>query len=341
MASLGMQAVLWGTLGLVFGVLADRLLHAAPAAKVAEAGLTIAADAAGQGLVTLVLGGARSGKSRYAEWLIASYPQPWIYVATAQARDDEMAERIAAHQARREAGWQTVEAPHALAEALEAAPAGAAVLVDCLTLWLSNLMEGGARRRRADRAAATGACGAGQGRPCSSPTRSASASCPTTRWRAASATCKATSTKAGSAGGARDHDGRRPAGRSEKPMTKPIDDKHAERHRAKMANRKARQDAEVAGKTIEKGLLIVHTGTGKGKSTAAFGLALRMLGRGKRDRRRAVHQGRLAHGRARRAGQVRRSGLLAHHGRGLHLGDAGPQPATSPRPSAPGPRRKS
>jgi cob(I)alamin adenosyltransferase len=56
----------------------------------------------------------------------------------------------------------------------------------------------------------------------------------------------------------------------------------AERHRAKMAKRKAVQDAEVAQKTIEKGLLIVHTGTGKGKSTAAFGLALRMLGRGHR-----------------------------------------------------------
>jgi cob(I)alamin adenosyltransferase len=65
-------------------------------------------------------------------------------------------------------------------------------------------------------------------------------------------------------------------------MSKPVADKDAERHRAKMANRKARQDEEVAGKTVEKGLLIVHTGTGKGKSTAAFGLALRMLGRGKR-----------------------------------------------------------
>jgi len=56
----------------------------------------------------------------------------------------------------------------------------------------------------------------------------------------------------------------------------------AERYRAKMAKRKAVQDAEVAEKTIEKGLLIVHTGTGKGKSTAAFGLVLRMLGRGRR-----------------------------------------------------------
>ena len=66
-------------------------------------------------------------------------------------------------------------------------------------------------------------------------------------------------------------------------MSKVIDQTEAERHRAKMANRKARQDEEVAGKTVdEKGLLIVHTGTGKGKSTAAFGLALRMLGRGRR-----------------------------------------------------------
>jgi cob(I)alamin adenosyltransferase len=65
-------------------------------------------------------------------------------------------------------------------------------------------------------------------------------------------------------------------------MTKRIDEQEAERHRAKMAKRKAVQDEEVAGKKTEKGLLIVHTGTGKGKSTAAFGLALRMLGRGKR-----------------------------------------------------------
>ncbi len=65
-------------------------------------------------------------------------------------------------------------------------------------------------------------------------------------------------------------------------MTNNIDDAETERHRAKMAKRKAVQDAEVAEKTIEKGLLIVHTGAGKGKSTAAFGLALRMLGRGHR-----------------------------------------------------------
>src|ERR1700754_3682245 len=59
-----------------------------------------------------------------------------------------------------------------------------------------------------------------------------------------------------------------------------IDDKDAERHKAKMAKRKAVQNAEVASKTIEKGLLIVNTGPGKGKSTAAFGLVLRALGHG-------------------------------------------------------------
>nr|CAD6596009.1 cob(I)yrinic acid a,c-diamide adenosyltransferase [Rhizobium sp. TCK] len=63
---------------------------------------------------------------------------------------------------------------------------------------------------------------------------------------------------------------------------KPVDDATIERHRAKMANRKAVQDAEVAEKTLEKGLLMVHTGPGKGKSTAAFGLALRMLGNNRR-----------------------------------------------------------
>jgi len=65
-------------------------------------------------------------------------------------------------------------------------------------------------------------------------------------------------------------------------MSKTIESADAERHRAKMIKRKAVQDAEVASKIIEKGLLIVHSGAGKGKSTAAFGLALRMLGRGRR-----------------------------------------------------------
>jgi adenosylcobinamide kinase/adenosylcobinamide-phosphate guanylyltransferase len=89
--------------------------------------------------LTLVLGGARSGKSRYAETLITALAPPWVYVATAEALDAEMAERIAVHRARRGAGWTTVEIPRALAVAI-ADNAGAPVLVDCLTLWLSNLM---------------------------------------------------------------------------------------------------------------------------------------------------------------------------------------------------------
>jgi adenosylcobinamide kinase/adenosylcobinamide-phosphate guanylyltransferase len=91
--------------------------------------------------LTLVLGGARSGKSRHAESLItASAPPPWIYIATAQALDAEMTERIGHHRARRGAGWQTMEAPHELAGAVGNTPADTALLVDCLTLWLTNRM---------------------------------------------------------------------------------------------------------------------------------------------------------------------------------------------------------
>jgi len=86
-----------------------------------------------------VLGGARSGKSRYAEGLVAKLPPPWIYLATAEAGDAEMAERIAAHRARRGAQWRTIEAPRDLAAALKSAQT-TPVLVDCLTLWLSNLI---------------------------------------------------------------------------------------------------------------------------------------------------------------------------------------------------------
>jgi adenosylcobinamide kinase / adenosylcobinamide-phosphate guanylyltransferase len=90
--------------------------------------------------LTLVLGGARSGKSRHAESLITAAAPPWIYVATAQALDAEMTERIAHHRARRGTGWQTIEAPHDLSGAIAAAPPDAALLVDCLTLWLTNRM---------------------------------------------------------------------------------------------------------------------------------------------------------------------------------------------------------
>ncbi len=92
------------------------------------------------GGLTFVLGGARSGKSRHAEALVrAAGRGPWTYIATAQAFDAEMEERIARHRLDRGEGWTTVDAPHDLAAAVaEAAGRGAPVLVDCLTLWLTN-----------------------------------------------------------------------------------------------------------------------------------------------------------------------------------------------------------
>ncbi len=90
--------------------------------------------------VTLVLGGARSGKSRYAEGLVESQAGAWIYLATAAAGDDEMVARIAEHQRRRGGRWQTREAPLDLIGALDAAEPNATILVDCLTLWLTNIL---------------------------------------------------------------------------------------------------------------------------------------------------------------------------------------------------------
>ena len=89
----------------------------------------------------LVLGGARSGKSRIALKLAESASTQRVYIATAQAFDDEMRERIAHHQAERDYSWQTADAPFKLTKAVQAQTApGRAVLVDCLTLWLSNLL---------------------------------------------------------------------------------------------------------------------------------------------------------------------------------------------------------
>jgi adenosylcobinamide kinase/adenosylcobinamide-phosphate guanylyltransferase len=99
--------------------------------------------------VTLVLGGARSGKSTHAERLVTGTlqggaPRPAVYIATAEAGDMEMATRIMAHRARRGVGWTTVEEPLKLAEVLEQVGShGQPVLIDCLTLWLSNLMHAG------------------------------------------------------------------------------------------------------------------------------------------------------------------------------------------------------
>jgi len=88
--------------------------------------------------LTLVLGGARSGKSAYAEGLIMACPAPWLYLATAEIRDDEMAARVGLHRDRRSTDWITRDVPLALPEAIAAAEGP--VLVDCLTLWLTNLI---------------------------------------------------------------------------------------------------------------------------------------------------------------------------------------------------------
>ncbi len=88
--------------------------------------------------VHLIIGGARSGKSHYAETLSS---MPRHYIATAQAFDDEMRDRIAHHKVQRGNGWVTLEAPLDLVSALETSDGlGRFILVDCLTLWLSNLI---------------------------------------------------------------------------------------------------------------------------------------------------------------------------------------------------------
>jgi adenosylcobinamide kinase/adenosylcobinamide-phosphate guanylyltransferase len=93
-------------------------------------------------LLSLILGGVRSGKSRYAEQCVKQSGSAKVYyIATAQAADEEMQQRIAIHQQQRPLHWQTIEAPVKLAETLQQyAQQGNCLLVDCLTLWLSNIM---------------------------------------------------------------------------------------------------------------------------------------------------------------------------------------------------------
>ncbi|MGD0958916.1 MAG: bifunctional adenosylcobinamide kinase/adenosylcobinamide-phosphate guanylyltransferase [Methylomonas sp.] len=91
--------------------------------------------------VHLILGGARSGKSRYAEKLAAASGLEVMYIATAQAYDEEFGARVALHKAQRPAGWQTLEVPHYLAAGiLSSAAANRCLLVDCLTLWLAQCL---------------------------------------------------------------------------------------------------------------------------------------------------------------------------------------------------------
>lgn len=94
--------------------------------------------------LTLILGGARSGKSRVSQQMAERHAGRLCFIATAEAFDTEMASRIARHQADRGPRWHTVEAPLALAEAITGAGVGnGAILVDCLTVWLGNLMHHG------------------------------------------------------------------------------------------------------------------------------------------------------------------------------------------------------
>ena len=89
----------------------------------------------------LILGGARSGKSRHAQQLACASDRPVTFIATAQPEDEEMVERIRHHRQERPAHWQTLEVPIELTVALESIPADHFVIIDCLTLWLLNCME--------------------------------------------------------------------------------------------------------------------------------------------------------------------------------------------------------
>ncbi len=94
------------------------------------------------GQIIFITGGTRSGKSSYAQTRVEAYPGELLYVATAEARDAEMAARVEEHKNARGERWRSLEEPLALAECLPAAADGcAALLLDCLTLWLSNLLE--------------------------------------------------------------------------------------------------------------------------------------------------------------------------------------------------------
>jgi len=110
--------------------------------------------------LTLVLGGAASGKSAFAEALVNRAGRGRVYLATAQAFDAEMAEKIAVHRTARGAGWHTVEAPQDIAAPLAAVSPNDIVLLDCATLWLSNRLLANAdlAATPAEMLAALGAC---------------------------------------------------------------------------------------------------------------------------------------------------------------------------------------
>lgn len=94
--------------------------------------------------LTFLLGGARSGKSTLAARLASAFDGPVVVLATAEARDDDMAGRIRAHREARPAGWETVEAPVDLLAAIQDIDDRAFIVLDCLTLWVANTLEAGA-----------------------------------------------------------------------------------------------------------------------------------------------------------------------------------------------------
>ncbi len=100
-------------------------------------------------MLTLLLGGARSGKSTLAVQMAERQQLPVVFLATAEAFDDDMAQRIQRHREERPAHWTTIECPVGLAEAVDAAPADAFIVIDCLTVWMANLMVHGMDRAEA------------------------------------------------------------------------------------------------------------------------------------------------------------------------------------------------
>lgn len=114
-------------------------------------------------MIHLILGGARSGKSRHAQMLAEAFDGDLVFIATGEAFDAEMTQRIARHRADRGPRWRTIEAPLALADAIhDAAAPGRLLLVDCLTLWTSNLMHA-ARDLSVETAALVTALGEAEG----------------------------------------------------------------------------------------------------------------------------------------------------------------------------------
>ena len=146
--------------------------------------------------ITLLVGGARSGKSARALRLASDWDGQVVFVATAEDRDSEMAARIARHRLERPASWRTIEAPLELVRAFDSIPAGAFVILDCLTLWVANALEAGWTDEDVERAAvAVATIAAGREAPrWWSRTRSGSASCPRLRSGAPTATCSGGST---------------------------------------------------------------------------------------------------------------------------------------------------